>query len=75
VVHAGCNASERRAGLETANVEVDPPQLWGRPMSPVKRAGNAAGDSTGVVTAARVGDGKCATREVCDRESNSTMNP
>src|ERR1039458_4056257 len=44
-------------------------------MLPVKRARNAAGDSTGVGTAARVGDGRCATREVCDRESNSTMNP
>jgi hypothetical protein len=69
------NVSERRAGLETAKVEVDPLQLWGRPMSPVKRARNAAGDSTRVVTAARVGNGRCAIREVSNRGSNSTMNP
>jgi hypothetical protein len=30
--HAGRNASERRAGLETFNVGADPPKLRGRPL-------------------------------------------
>jgi len=31
--HAGRNASERRAGLETGVAEADPPELRGRPLA------------------------------------------
>ena len=31
--HAGRNASERRAGLETDNTEADPPDFRGRPLA------------------------------------------
>ena len=30
---AGCNPSERRAGLETDNAGADPTVMWGRPTS------------------------------------------
>jgi len=30
---AGCNASERWAGLETDNAGADPTVIWGRPQS------------------------------------------
>jgi hypothetical protein len=41
-------------------------------MSTVKRARYATGDSTGVVTAARMGNGRCATREVRCRGEETT---
>ena len=41
-------------------------------MSHAKRARYAACDSTGVVTAARRGDGRCATREVRCRGKEET---
>ena len=39
--HAGRNASERRAGLETANVEADPPTNRGR-LPPAREASDAS---------------------------------
>ena len=63
--HAGRNASERRAGLETNNAEADPPCLRGRLAAVGKRATRAPSDSAGVLTAA------C----VQERDSSNTGSP
>jgi len=57
--HAGRNASERRAGLETGNAEADPPVMRGRLPSDEKRATRAPSDSARVMVVARMqgGDG------------------
>ena len=52
--HAGCNVSERRAGLETSDVGADPPVLRGRLPSVGKRTTQAPTDPTGVMAAARM---------------------
>ena len=52
--HAGCNVSERRAGLETSDVGADPPVLRGRLPSVGKRTTQAPTDPTGVMVAARM---------------------
>ena len=55
--HAGRNASERRAGLETGDVEADPPEIRGRLPAVGKRATRAPAGSAGVVAAARMEEG------------------
>ena len=55
--HAGRNANERRAGLETSNAEADPPVTRGRPASVGKRATRAPAGSAGVMAAARMEEG------------------
>ena len=55
--HAGRNASERRAGLETGNAEADLPAIRGRLPSGGKRATRAPSDSAGVVAVARMQEG------------------
>jgi len=55
--HAGRNASERRAGLETCNAEADLPGSQGRLPSAGKRATYAPVDSAGVMAAARMEEG------------------
>ena len=63
-VHAGCNASERRAGPETASAEADPPCLRGRAPSTGQRTPHASVGSAGVVAAAAWKRGTGATWEV-----------
>ena len=55
--HAGRNASESRAGLETGNAEADPPVKRGRLASVGKRATRAPIGFAGVLAAARMEDG------------------
>ena len=55
--HAGRNASERRAGLETGNAEADPPLVRGRLAAVGKRATRAPIGSAGVLAAACVQEG------------------
>ena len=55
--HAGRNASERRAGLETSNAEADPPVSRGRLPAGGKRTTNAPVGSAGVVAGARMEEG------------------
>ena len=55
--HAGRNASERRAGLETCNAEADPARFRGRLPSAGKRATRAPAGSAGVMAAARMEEG------------------
>ena len=59
--HAGRNASERRAGPETASAEADPPFSRGRPPSTGKRTTHAPVGSAGVVAAARMEEGDGST--------------
>ena len=56
--HAGRNASERRAGLETCNAKADPARYRGRLPSAGKRAARAPAGSAGVLAAARMGEGE-----------------
>ena len=56
--HAGRNASERRAGLETCNAEADPTVSRGRLPLAGKRATRALAGSAGVVAAARMEEGE-----------------
>ena len=56
--HAGRNASERRAGLETSNAGADPPVSRGRLPAAGKRATNAPAGPAGVVAAARMEGGR-----------------
>ena len=55
--HAGRNASERCAGLETEVAEADLPEGWGRLPSSGKRTTRAPDGSAGVVAAARMEEG------------------
>ena len=55
--HAGRNASERRAGLETGNAEADPPLIRGRLAAVGKRATRAPIGSAGVLAVACVQEG------------------
>ncbi len=48
--------SERRAGLETGNVSVDLPAIWGRLARLGKRATSAPRRLTGVLALARMED-------------------
>ena len=56
--HAGRNASERRAGLETCNAGAAPPVVWGRLPPAGKRTTRAPVGSAGVVAAARMEEGE-----------------
>ena len=62
--HAGRNASERRAGLETGNAEADPPEIRGRPPSLGEASDRALSGSAGVVATA------CLHKEI-DRNTGS----
>ncbi|MYJ21636.1 MAG: hypothetical protein F4100_12975 [Rhodothermaceae bacterium] len=57
--------SERRSGLETGNVSVDLPSIWGRRARLGKRATEAPRRLTGVLALARMED----------QESSNTGNP
>ncbi len=57
--------SERRAGLETGNVSVDLPAIWGRLARLGKRATSAPRRLTGVLALARMED----------QESSNTGSP
>ena len=59
--------SEHRAGLETANVEADPPTITGKADVTGEANEKRNRDSTGVVVAARTEQELCETREVCVR--------
>src|SRR5271167_2185975 len=61
--HAGRNASERRAGLETAEVGADPPEIRGRPLLTGEPERESPGSPTGVVAMACMTGRSTETRE------------
>lgn len=68
--------SERLAGLETGNVEADPPGIRGRLTSVGKRAARAPTGSTGAVAAARMEEGYGSnTGSSCGGQCRPTGNP
>ena len=68
--------SERRAGLETGNVEADPPRFRGRLIRDGKRAARAPSGSTGVLAAARMEEGYGSnTGSPCGGQRRPTGNP